>query len=1082
MSQSINLRARGLHTFKNELSEVPEGALETADNIIIDRDGVIEPRRGFSKYGADFGVGADRAKQLLNYKDRLLLHYGASLIYDSDGAGTWQTFSGTFTETEADLRVKYIESNGNLYFTTAEGIQKISASSASDFTTASNFIRDSGGVKALDGRGVINYSTAGFFTNESKTAYRIVWGYTDANDNLILGTPSSRVVVVNFSTTDSGTIDITFPIPSDIGTTDTQYFYQIYRTAVFSGTLATLGDIDPGDEMNLVIEDFPTSAELTAREITVNDITPEDFRQNGALLYTNPISGESILQANEPPPIAKDIALYKNTVFYADTKSRQRLEIDFLSVSQLVSDTSTLEITDGTTTNTYTFRGEKEVTDLTFDTFANTTDGGYFLLNSASDERGYVFYADKTGSTVAPSDTDTVGRQIYAVDISAAVTANDVAVAFALVIDALSDFDAPAPAGDTITVTNSDNGNTTDAVDGITGIGGVFAILVTTQGLGEDKPTNKVLLSAAATTAQQLNDTARSLVEIINANSSEIISAYYVSGTDDVPGKIVLEGRQVDTAQFWIIADSTTTGSQFNPTIPTSGSSVASSNDVQPNGLYFSKTQQPEAVPLVNFIPIGPKDKKILRILALRESFFILKEDGIYRLTGENGSFVVDLFDNSSNIVAPDSAVVLNNQIYMLSTDGVVTISDTGVEVVSRSIEDKIIKVTSDLYDFKKTSFGVNYDTDRSYLLFTVTNTTDTVATQCFRYNTFTQLWTRWTLSKTCGLVNSFDNRMYFGPADENFVEKERKNFSRKDYADRDIDLTLPPLSVNTESMIVELSSSANAEVGDSIVQEQYLTIPQFTRLLKKLDLDPQVGDSDYFSTLEVSAGEDLRVALDNLVIKLDADSGIVDTDYAASISGLSAFSDFQSDFNIIVGKLNLDTGVKYINYTESTGTEEFEVIITELVKNTNKVVVKFNIPFIEGPIKLYKSIKTEVIWVPQHFGDPSIIKQVREGTYMFQANSFTSATVTYKSDISPDFEGNDFPSAGNGDFGLFVWGNQNWGGEGSAAPHRTYIPRDKQRCRYLKPRFQHFGAREKFSLLGISLTFRPISERGYKG
>ena len=47
MAQQVVLKARGLYTFQNQLSEIPEGALLEALNCIIDRNGIIQKRRGF---------------------------------------------------------------------------------------------------------------------------------------------------------------------------------------------------------------------------------------------------------------------------------------------------------------------------------------------------------------------------------------------------------------------------------------------------------------------------------------------------------------------------------------------------------------------------------------------------------------------------------------------------------------------------------------------------------------------------------------------------------------------------------------------------------------------------------------------------------------------------------------------------------------------------------------------------------------------------------------------------------------------------------------------------------------------------
>lgn len=1201
MSQSTMLKAKGLYTYPNNLSEIPEGALTVADNVVIDRNGVVEPRRGFPQYGTTFGIGTDRAKQLMVYKDRILRHFASSLQYDN-GSGTFSTFAGTYEETEAGLRIKSVESNGNFYFTTASGIKAISAKTAADFTTAAGYIRNAGGVPALDVTGQINYSTAGFFDPVSKVAYKTTWAFRDANNNLIEGATSSRLVMTNFSTTDSGTVDLTFAIPSDIGTTDTQFFYRIYRTAVLDAPdVATLSDIDPGEEMNLVIEDFPTTAQLLTRTITVNDSTPEDFRESGELLYTNPVSGEGILQSNTPPPIAKDVALFQNTVFYANTETAQQIEISLLSVSQLISLVSNISIHQGSIVNTYIFRGRPEVTEFTFDTQASTNDGGYFLINSSSNARKYFVWFDKTGSTPQPTGLDIVGRIAIKADISGATSANDVATIVETALNTTIDFNADT-IGAVVTVTNSDNGEADNAVDGASPVGGVFAINVTQEGYGNgqkeiteftfdtkvnttngsyflfndaqninkyfvwfDKtgatpvptgpdtvgrtalkaditaattaaqvasvvytqinaitnfstsilsnvvtvtninngPTtdastglvapggafailvtqqgeNYVLLSSNISPAQAIDETARALVTAINNNAAEVVNAYYLSGPDDLPGLILLQSRTIDGPSFYLTADSTTTGEEFSPALPTSGQSVVSANDIEPNALFYSKFQQPEAVPIVNKFNVGPKDKAIKRILPLRESLFILKEDGIYRVTGQAGSFILDPFDNTSNILAADSAVVLNNQIYMLSTQGVVTISDTGVSVISRPIEDKLDKIASGNFDYVTNTFGVAYESDRSYLLWTVTNTNDHTPTQMFRFNTFTTAWTRWPISKTCGIVKFSDDKLYLGAGDENFIEKERKDFARTDYADREYDLEI--LQNGIDGLNIHLSSVTDVIVGDVLVQTQYLTIYKFNQLLKKLDLDPGVSDQNYFSLLEASAGVNFRDSIDELAIKLDNDPGVDNTNFASSIGSGTDFIDFQDDFNIIVIILNSDSGAVFSNYPTSTGTIVFEALINSVNINTNTVTLFYGSPMIQGDVISSRGIKTDIVWAPQSFGDVSLLKQVSEGTFLFENTTFYSATISYSSDLSPNFEETPFNESGLGDWGAFVWGEQNWGGEGSQVPIRTYLPRDKQKCRFIRPQFKHIISREKFSLFGISLTVRGISSRAYRG
>jgi len=1076
------LKARGLYTNPNNLSEVPEGALSVADNVVIDRNGIIEPRRGFAQYTNTFGLGTDRAKQLMVYKGRLLVHYSNVLAFDN-GSGALTAFSGAYLETQTKLRIKSVEANGNFYFTSNTGVKRISATSSSEFTGSSGYIRNAGAPEALDVTGSVNYDTAGFFQNTtanylSKVAYRITWAFKDTNGNLVEGAPSSRLVLTNFSSTQSGTVDLGFAVPSDIGTTDTQFFYRIYRTQVSETPAANIDELDPGDEMNLVIEDFPSSGQLTARYVTVNDLTPEDFRAGGELLYSNPVSGEGILQANTPPPFAQDIALYQNTVFYANTALNQQLNLALLGVGDLISGTSTITVTQGITTNVYTFVGVPEITDLTFDTKANTTDGGYFLINAANNIRKYVVWFDKTGTTAQPTGLDTVGRLFVRVDITAATTAASVAAAVAAQLDLTVDF-TTSTASNVVTATTVNNGDTSNAVNGTVPVGGIFAINITQQGDGEDQALGHVLLSGNPSPSQAIDETARSLVKIINNNTSGIVNAFYLSGPNDVPGLILLKTRTLTGAAFSLTANSSLTGAQFNPVLPTSGTSAISTNEVEPNAIYYSKFQQPEAVPIVNKFNVGPKDRAIWRILPLRDSLFVLKEDGIYRITGQAGTFSLDPFDNTTHLIAPDSAVVLNNQIYMWADGGIVAVSDTGVSVISRPIENQLDKLASSNYDFEFNTFGVSYEVDRAYCLWTVTNTNDTIPTQCFRFNVFTNSWTKWSISKTCGIVNFADNKLYLGPSDKNFVEQERKNFSRTDYADRQYDLSIPQNGVSNTT--VTLSSVQDVELGDVIVQTQKLTIYQFNQLLQKLDLDPNPTYNNYYSTLQVTSGANLRFALDDLAAKLDTDTGVNNTTFVSSLGGGTSFTNLQSDFNIIVNILNTASGVKNTNFPTSQGEVSFEALINEKVKNSNKVILSFHTNLIEGPVVLYRGIKSDVVWVPQSFGDASLMKQIREGTLLFENTVFYQASVGYASDLAPDFEFIDFDEAGVGDWGKFFWGDQNWGGEGSQAPLRTYIPRDKQKCRFLRPRFQHLIGREKFALFGLSLTFRVISERAYK-
>jgi hypothetical protein len=198
-SQTVILNAAGLVTSPNELSR-DEGALIEASNVLIRRDGIIEQRRGYNLYGSELPLVNARVKQLTTYRNRILRHYADKLAFDSNAQGAFLDFAGSVLETETGLRMKFVESNGNLYFTTADGIKKISARTADDFSISDGFVSSSGAVKAVDVDGEIIYtpnSQSAFLPQDGAVAYRIVWAYKDLNGNLIQGAPSQRAVVGN---------------------------------------------------------------------------------------------------------------------------------------------------------------------------------------------------------------------------------------------------------------------------------------------------------------------------------------------------------------------------------------------------------------------------------------------------------------------------------------------------------------------------------------------------------------------------------------------------------------------------------------------------------------------------------------------------------------------------------------------------------------------------------------------------------------------------------------------------------------------------------------------------------------------
>lgn len=730
MAQEQQLRIKGIYLNPNAFSEVPQGALAVADNLVIDKESIAESRRGQSFYGSALSVGSNQINKLYNFRNQLLVHYDNKLAYDSNNAGTWVAYSGTYSP-PSGYKIRGLESNRNFYYTTNSGIKKIDAVAGTPTVT--------GAPKGLDGYGTVT-GASGFMSNNVQVAYRVVWGYEDANKNLILGAPSQRIVVAN---TAGGTrnVQLTFTIPSDI---TTNWFYQIYRSGESAGATS-----EPNDELQLVIEQNPTSGEITAKEVVITDNTPDDLK--GAFLYTSP-SQEGIALSNDQPPLAVDIDVYKNHVFFGNTKTKQKLRLNLIAVD-LPSFGFYIDATVGTTNASPILTSIASTTNL------------------------------RVGMRVVGSGIPTTAR-ILTIDSATQVTMNVNATATATVSVEFQD---------RISVGGQD----------------YFG------GLATNQPTNTFQVYTAGTPAENIADTALELIEVVNKNTANTtVYAYYISGFQDLPGQILFEERSIGGSTF---SATSTYGDSFSPNLPVSGTSIISDNDEKLHRIYFSKPNQPEAVPGLQFFDVGSADSPITRIVALRDSLFIFKADGVFRLTGEDRtSFQISLYDNTAQLLAPESAVAFNNQVYMFSDQGVVSVSDNGVAVISRPIENTLLELSSSDYtNFATATFAVGYESNRQYMLFTVTEVGDTFATQAFIFNSFTNTWTRWVMDRCCGIVSKRDNKLYMGHPTNDFVYKERKAFNLTDYADEQYSVTI---TSHLDYEIV-VNSATNAVVGRTIKQ-----------------------------------------------------------------------------------------------------------------------------------------------------------------------------------------------------------------------------------------------------------------------
>lgn len=401
--QQIQLDCAGLYTMPNSLSKVPAGSLLNAQNVVVDYNGLLSCRRGIKQFGNALTGSNFQIFQEFFYKESKLIWYGDSTLatsddtrnnfaYDSNGLGDWVNTSTDVPSPAYTLTDTYrsAQSNDNIYFTSNAGILKTD--------DPANALYSAGGLPGLDGVATL-VDSAGFMLTNTEVAYRMVWQYTDANNNAVQGTPSTRLVIANASG-GSRNVQLVYTIPHGV---TTAFQYQIYRS-LQSASSST----DPADELQLVLTGSPSTGDISTGTFTIKDTVPED--ELGAALYTN--SGqEGISQANNIPPLSNDVCFFFGYLIYGACTTQQKFLLSLLSAEPPsgIQNGDTFTVTRGTDTFTLTGASSENASLGEFQVFTGGDPGSDILftkqslirvINQYTQDLVYAFDASD-GSTAA---------------------------------------------------------------------------------------------------------------------------------------------------------------------------------------------------------------------------------------------------------------------------------------------------------------------------------------------------------------------------------------------------------------------------------------------------------------------------------------------------------------------------------------------------------------------------------------------------------------------------------------------------------------------------------------------------------
>lgn len=831
--------ARGLFTSPSFLTNAPVGAVVEATNAVVDVPGEYTTRPGFERLAHGL-PGNIPVSSWTVFQGRIVAVsvglYGGRLFREDPSAPSgWAEYQGIYFPPSPGKdahgaaipgKIHFFEAQQALYFTTASGVFRLESLDGTPVL--------SGVAQALSGTLALSAAGSPQALNDgAATAYRYVWGRRAANDRVMLGAPSGRVTIVNTSGTPR---DVTHSIPVPFGV-DSSHFLQVYRADEVPSTTT------PSDEMYLVHEkpfadmavsitahnitrhpDFGVTVVSTTaphgltqgQAITLNDIyaRPSD-RENfppgikfvdtvvGPTAFTYVSSGPAVAStgpfyftsasqytftdttpdalkadalytninfnslgvgaSHYRPPLANATAVFGERAFYGNVELVERVTLNLLGVGGTagLSDGQGLQFLFGSNVvESYTGSTAGESFPTTFRIFtsgtpaqnvAETTKSLVRAINSRGDGRLYAQYASSDGAL--PGQIIVESRYLGRGSVT---------------VEAIQRGDMWAPALTASMQVKPGNISRTT--------GNLVTVFPssTTAGIGHGLVVGQVVeLLPSGSPADRLNFPAGK--KVITAVPTIDSFRYQEVGTP--PGSTV---TNISAMAFRSLHEPVTTD-----------------NEAAPGGWMASDAGNPDSVPFTIPEIAGDRYKRLYRFLHLGNSLFLLKEDGLFRLTGNSPeTFDVTQVDSTVRFVAPDTAMAIGTRAYALTTQGLMSWTEaTRPEPASVPVED----VFRELVDgnralVERYAFAVNDDASRRayFWLPDPANPEETGSSTVYVYHTLTDAWTRWDKQAATAMIHPVDGKLYVAPPYDFSTGqtlppfRERRTGTDADYVDED--------------------------------------------------------------------------------------------------------------------------------------------------------------------------------------------------------------------------------------------------------------------------------------------------------
>lgn len=654
------------------------------DNATCKSPGLVEPRGGLLMYRNTQSVSANEPRT--TYAQRW---QGTTTFAATDGTNTKLRIgsaSSVMTLTGANFDVRAEPFADRYVWTFANALRMLDepTGGSAPFTRLPGAPRGPGFLATQANAAVATRSLQPLYGN----SYRVVIARsitTSLGSRVVYGAPSDRVVIWNFTAGGVTWCDVTITIPTTTLSTGDEI--QIYRSTLSVQWVSPGTATDPGDELQM-IHSYKMLA--PASTYTWTD-TGGDGSWSGPPLYTNS-SQEGALEANERTRIANDVAYYNGMAFYGGSSRGQSKTIACRSLNHNAPAAGT----------------------------------GLDVRNTL---QSLLFACDTTIGTAVLTACNPVVATLILGGLSVGQLVNAAA----------NDPEAAGTPKGKILSWNSGANTITLDTNSSASLAAVPCVAWDWVGIATGGTEQLIYAFPAGQTTFPWSNTSGVFAANNNVNASTLLRAFgasdmerawafkYTSTTNAVVPRLYTVADAVypygaRVALRWEFDDSAgapgdsvfTTPFEVVSTKPYAFSQQVgltfaanicrSETDGGPSRVAWSKSLQPEATPLLNYVDLGDSAAPVVRLAASNDRLWIFKTDGLWSCYGDSPDALtfqqVDptcrLTKNSgtpgltSAVTTSPWVTRLGNRVFAWTNSGVFSVSSAGVQRVDSAIETDI--------------------------------------------------------------------------------------------------------------------------------------------------------------------------------------------------------------------------------------------------------------------------------------------------------------------------------------------------------------------------------------------------------